>query len=286
MANRSSLEEALRRDRWITLAALALVILAAWGWVLSGAGMGMSGPEMSSLDMALGAAPAKPMAMERATGMEMAMATPAQWDAAYAVLMFFMWWVMMLAMMLPSATPAILLFAALKRRTETEEFPALPAIAAFTAGYAAAWAGFSLIAVALQWTFERVGILSPMMLNATSLGLAGGVLLAAGLYQLTPLKQACLRHCRSPVQFLSAHWRKSVGGAFGMGARHGMYCLGCCWALMALLFFGGVMNLWWVAGLAALVAVEKLVPRGVWFGYGLGAGLTLWGLWFLWRALA
>jgi predicted metal-binding membrane protein len=284
MANRSPLEAALRRDRWVTLAALAVVIAASWGWVLSGAGMGMSAQEMSSIDMALGPKSAAPMTMGGATGMEMA--TPARWDAAYAVLMFFMWWVMMLAMMLPSASPTILLFAAIKRRVESPDSPALPSIAAFTAGYGAAWAGFSLLAIGLQWAFEWAGLLSPMMLNATSLSLAGGVLVAAGLYQLTPLKQACLRHCRSPAHFLSQHWRKTVGGAFGMGVRHGVYCLGCCWALMALLFFGGVMNLWWVAGLAVLVAVEKLVPRGVWFGYTLGAGLTLWGLWFLWQAFA
>jgi len=296
MPDQSILEASLRRDRRITLIALALVVLAAWAWVLSGAGMGMGALEMTSADMALGPAPATSMGaaptdampMDGADmgGMDAGMAVPAAWTAGYAILMFFMWWVMMLAMMLPSAAPTILLFAALKRRSETAEFPALPAIAAFASGYGAAWAGFSALAVALQWGFEATGVLSPMMLNATSLTLAGGVLLAAGVYQLTPLKQACLRQCRAPAHFLSQHWRKTVSGAFGMGARHGAYCLGCCWALMALLFFGGIMNLWWVAGLAILVAVEKLAPRGVWVGYALGVGLTLWGASFLWRAFA
>ncbi len=281
MTRHSPFEAALRRERLITLGALALVVIASWIWILSGAGMGMSAIEMSSARMALGLE-----ASARMSGMEMSMATPADWNAGYAVLMFAMWWVMMLAMMLPSAAPTILLFAAIKRRGETTEFSALSAIVSFTAGYGAVWAAFSALAVILQWMLEDAGLLAPMMMSASSMTLAGVVLVAAGLYQLTPLKQACLRHCRSPAHFISQHWRKTAGGAFSMGARHGVYCLGCCWALMALLFFGGVMNLWWIAGLAAIVAVEKLTPRGVWFGYVLGTGLAFWGASFLWRALA
>ncbi len=293
MQHPSPLETALKRDRWITLAALALVIVASWFWVLKGAGMEMSAIEMSSIEMALGPKAGGPAAMSGMGDMEMSgmggmsasMAAPALWTGEYALLMFAMWWVMMLAMMLPSASPTILLFAAIKRRRASVTDSSLPAISAFTIGYGVIWAVFSLLAVTLQWGFERAGVLSPMMMNATSLTMAGALLLAAGLYQFTPLKQACLRHCRSPAHFLSQHWRKTVGGAFAVGARHGAYCLGCCWALMALLFFGGVMNLWWVAGLAALVAVEKLIPRGAWVGRLLGVLLMLWGAWFIWRAL-
>lgn len=286
MSDHSPLEMALKRDRWIAFAALALVILASWVWLLLGAGMEMSAVEMSSMEMALGPTTDSAVAMPDMGGMTAMMAAPAPWSRGYALLMFVMWWVMMLAMMLPSASPTILLFAAIKRRANAQSTSTLPAIAAFTAGYGVIWAVFSILAVALQWSFERAGVLSPMMMNATSLTLAGGVLIAAGLYQLTPLKQACLRHCRSPAHFISEHWRKTVGGAFGMGVRHGLYCLGCCWALMALLFFGGVMNLWWVVGLAILVAVEKLSPPGAGVGRLLGVVLLLWGAWFLWRAFA
>jgi predicted metal-binding membrane protein len=123
-----------------------------------------------------------------------------------------------------------------------------------------------------------------MMMNTTSALLAAVILIAAGLYQLTPLKQACLRHCRSPIQFLSQHWRKGKGGAFVMGLHHGAFCLGCCWGLMVLLFFGGVMNLYWIVGLAVVVLIEKLSPFGRIFGYVTGTLLILWGVSFLYQA--
>ena len=137
----------------------------------------------------------------------------------------------------------------------------------------------------LQWAFERTGILSAMMMNTTSILLAGSILLAAGIWQLTPLKQACLKHCRSPLHFLSHKWRKGRWGAFRMGAEHGAFCLGCCWGLMALLFFGGVMNLYWITGLAIIVELEKLVPAGPWLAKAIGVVFMLWGVMFFYEAV-
>jgi predicted metal-binding membrane protein len=172
--------------------------------------------------------------------------------------MFLMWWLMMIAMMLPSAAPVALLHAGLTRqglaRTEPDA-PAhrlLAATSAFIAGYLVMWGAFSLVAAIAQWALERAGLLSAMMMSTSGL-LGAGLLLAAGVWQLTPLKAACLRHCRSPLSFLSGNWRPGIGGAFRMGAVHGTYCLGCCWFLMALMFYAGVMNLIWTIGLALFV---------------------------------
>ena len=137
-----------------------------------------------------------------------------------------------------------------------------------------------MVATGLQWGLERLALLSPMM-QATSLYLGAALLIGAGLYQLTPLKYACLRHCRSPFDFIANHWRQGTGGAFRMGLEHGLFCLGCCWVLMALLFYGGVMNLWWIAGLAIYVLLEKLAPAGPRLGRYTGALLILWGVWVL-----
>ncbi len=139
------------------------------------------------------------------------------------------------------------------------------------------WAAFSLVAVALQFGLDQAALLSPMM-NTTSRALAGAVLIGAGLYQWTPLKQACLRRCSSPLQFLMTEWREGRRGAFVMGLRHGGYCLGCCWVLMLLLFVGGIMNIAWIAGIAVFVLVEKLAPAGHWIGRGAGVALILWGV--------
>jgi predicted metal-binding membrane protein len=156
----------------------------------------------------------------------------------------------------------------------------------FAGGYVAVWGLFSVIAAALQSGFEAAGILSPMMMNSTSLLFAAAILVAAGLYQLTPAKQACLRHCRGPIQFLMGHWQPGRWGAFRMGTEHGAYCLGCCWALMMLLFFGGVMNLYWIAGLAVIVLLEKTVAGGNTLGKVTGGLLMLWGATFLYQAMA
>jgi predicted metal-binding membrane protein len=154
------------------------------------------------------------------------------------------------------------------------------ATTAFVAGYLAMWGAFSLAAVVAQWALERSELLSPTM-TSTSRLLGAGLLLAAGVWQLTPLKTVCLRHCRSPIGFLSTHWRPGVGGAFTMGVRHGVFCLGCCWFLMALLFYAGVMNLIWIIGLALFVLAEKLMPAGVAFDRATGLVLAAWGVWLV-----
>lgn len=263
------LEAALRRDRLIVVVSLAVVIAAAWIYVLAGAGMGMSALEMTR------------MSQVDATDSGMSMPSSTAWSAGYATLMFFMWWVMMVAMMLPSAAPAILLFATVNRRQQ-ESGHAVVATSTFALGYLAAWAGFSVAATGLQWGLVQAGVLSPALAGTSSL-LNGGLLLAAGLYQLTPLKQACLRHCRSPLAFLGAHWRPGAGGAVRMGVEHGVYCVGCCWFLMGLLFVGGVMNLYWIIGIALFVLFEKTVPLGHRAGKVAGAALLIAGGWTLLR---
>jgi len=195
-------------------------------------------------------------------------------------LLLAMWCVMMAGMMLPSAAPMILTFAAINQRRRQRGQPYVPT-ALFTAGYLAAWGGFSVAATLAQWALEGLALLAPMAMKTTSPLLAGSLLIAAGLYQLTPLKQVCLTHCRSPFDFLVNHWRDGAAGAWRMGWSHGLYCLGCCWILMALLFVVGAMDLLWVAGFAALVLVEKLVPIGLWIARASGVGLVTWGVWVL-----
>jgi predicted metal-binding membrane protein len=260
-ADDTILEAALRRDRQVVVAALIAVIATAWLWILLGAGTGMS-----EMDMILGPS---------AGGMAGMMA-PAVWTPRYGGIMFTMWWVMMAAMMLPSAAPILLLFARINRKEKSAGHPFIPT-AIFTAGYLVAWGGFSALATGLQWALERLGLLSPMMAT-TSYWLGGAILLAAGVWQLTPIKGICLRHCRSPMGFLVQSWRPGRGGAFRMGLEHGSFCLGCCWFLMGLLFFGGIMNLFWIIGLAAFVLLEKTVPMGSWIGRIVGVGAAAWGV--------
>ena len=262
------LERLVRRDRTIVLVSVSVIVLLAAWYTVSGQGM-----PMSALDMTR---------MARPIGEPMAMGPARPWSPAYAALIFLMWWIMMIAMMAPSAAPALLLFTALKRQSSVPDRAPLYGLA-FLAGYLASWAGFSLGAAALQWGLQPAGLISEKMMTVSSGFLSAAILIAAGLYQLTPAKAACLRHCRSPAHFLSDHRRPGLAGAFGMGAHHGAYCLGCCWALMALLFVGGIMNLWWIVGIALFVALEKLLPRGdrfAWFsglaliGFGLVVGLS------------
>jgi predicted metal-binding membrane protein len=182
------------------------------------------------------------------------------WSAGDAALTFAMWAVMMVGMMVPSAAPMSLLYAAVARKAASQGAALAPGFV-FAGGYVAAWTLFSAGATALQWQLERAALLSPMLASTSPL-FGAALLLAAGLYQWSPWKDACLEHCRAPAHFFAAHWRPSAAGAFRLGLAHGLYCLGCCALLMGLLFFGGVMNLLWVAGLTLFVLVEKLGPRG------------------------
>ncbi len=237
------LERALRRDRTLVAAGLISVIAGGWAYTLSGAGMNLAVPSGASL--------------------------------ATLSLTFAMWWVMMAAMMLPAAAPTILLFAAVNRKSGERGHPIVPA-AVFAAGYLAAWGGFSAVATLAQAVLEQSGLLTPMLSSAGAY-LGAALLIAAGAYQMTPLKHACLRHCRAPHDFIARRWRQGGGGALRMGLEHGAFCLGCCWVLMGLLFYGGVMSPLWIAGLALYVMVEKLAPAGHWLGRFSGLALIAWG---------
>jgi predicted metal-binding membrane protein len=246
----------LLRQRVVILAALALIIALAWLYLFA-----------AESDMRAAMA-----------GMDRAMAMPPKRPLELLVLLV-MWWVMMAGMMLPSAAPVILTFANVNRSRRSRGEPYVPTVL-FAAGYLLAWGGFSVAATVAQWALERATLLSPMDMAANSRLLGGLPFIAAGLYQFTPVKLACLRSCRSPLDFVLNHWRDGPDGALRMGAAHGLYCLGCCWILMLLLFVGGVMNLLWVAVLAATVLIEKLVP-GPWFSRIVGALLAAGGFWLL-----
>jgi len=210
------------------------------------------------------------MAMDAAAMPEMQM-----WSAPDIWMLFVMWSVMMVGMMLPSAAPVLIAAVGTYRHRSGRSLT--PEAAAFLSGYLIEWIGFSAIAALAQAGLHRGALLSPMMATSSTL-LGGVILIVAGVYQWSPLKRACLAHCRSPLAFFSAEWREGVRGALVMGVHHGKYCVGCCWALMAVLFVAGVMNLLWVAAIALLVLVEKLLPGGPAAGRWSGALLVVWGL--------
>src|SRR5712671_1846135 len=249
----SPLLELMLRQRVAIVAALAGLTALCWLYLF------VVAADMSAMvDMAM------PMPMEPKGAVDL-------------ILLLAMWWVMMIGMMLPGAAPMILTFATINRRRRARAQPYAPT-ALFAAGYLLAWGGFSVAATFAQWGLERLALLSPMDMTTTSARLGGLLFLAAGLYQLTPLKHACLAVCRSPFDFVVNHWRDGATGALRMGLAHGLYCLGCCWILMALLFVGGVMNLLWVAVLAAVVLVEKLFPLGFWMARISGLLLAAYGI--------
>jgi predicted metal-binding membrane protein len=240
-------ETLLRHENAVVLAALLVLTLLAWLALLAGAGTGMSPAAMSGWWLPT----------------ELPSAESWSWTPYYWLIAFFMWAVMMVAMMLPSASPLVLLYARVMRQAESQgrKVEAPVSISAFASGYLTLWILFSGLAVALQFGFERSGLMSAMMASR-SVALSGALLIAAGAYQLSPLKATCLRHCRGSATFLSAHWRPGVAGAWRMGLLYGAYCVGCCAVLMLLLFVGGVMNLVWIAGLTLFVALEKFAPFG------------------------
>jgi len=248
------IEATLRSDRRVVLASLVLVIALAWLYLWRDAEamarVGVMGMSMGGMSHALG--------------------------AGTIAMGFAMWSIMMAGMMLPSAAPTILLYGVLVRRNG-ERGTVLPAAWVFTSGYLAVWTGFSLVAALLQGALEAAALTTPMLASASN-SLSAALLIAAGIYQWLPLKEACLRRCRNPIEFLATRWRAGAGGAFRMGAEHGLYCIGCCWMLMLLLFVAGVMNLLWVALIAAFVFVEKLLPAHRFTSRFAGAALFLSGL--------
>ena len=263
---RGDVVEALfRRDTVIVAGALVVLLFLAWAALLAGAGTGMDPLAMSGW-LRPGGAPGQ----------------SASWSAGYWLVSFFMWAVMMVAMMLPSASPMVLLYARVARQAERkgQMETASTAVTLFVLGYLSLWLLFSAAAVALQWALEQSGAMTAMMLMRSPTA-AGALLIGAGLYQLTPLKEACLAHCRSPASFLAAHWRRGRLGAWQMGLEHGTYCIGCCAALMLLLFAGGIMNLLWIVVLAILVAAEKLLPFGERMRRPVGVLLLIGGAWLI-----
>jgi predicted metal-binding membrane protein len=265
----STLETVLRRDRLIVGAALGAIIALAWAYLLwLAADMSMGGMDMTGFRMI----PA---------GMGLMAPASAPWSAIEFAFVFAMWAIMMVGMMAPSAAPMILMYARVGRHAKAESKP-LAATGWFATGYVLAWVGFSLAATLVQWSIERAALLNVQM--ATSSGVLGGVvLIAAGIYQWTPLKDVCLAQCQTPFQFLMRHggFRGDVPGCLLLGLRHGAYCVGCCWVLMALLFVGGVMNVLWIALLALLVLLEKLTPYGRWVARVAGVACVAAGAWML-----
>jgi predicted metal-binding membrane protein len=250
-------ERLLRRERTIIIVALATLVLLAWFYVLSGAGL-----DMNPFDMTMWRIPALSV-VDIPTESDPAPA----WSLWTWTLVILMWWIMMIAMMTPSAAPMVLLFARVLRQRPGGDFApnSAASVPLFALGYLAVWLVFSIVASLMQWALIYSGFVSEMMMWSTNSRLSGGVLIAAGVYQLTPFKAACLGRCRNPVQFLAAKWQKGAMGAFRMGIEHGAFCLGCCLFLMLLLFVGGVMNIVWIAGLTGYVALEKLAKWGTQF---------------------
>ena len=266
MVETSLTERILRRERALLAACLILLFALASLYTVFGVGM-----RMTALDMT---------AMSGMRDMPNPDVQPGVWSASYALLVFLMWWVMMIAMMLPSVAPTVLLQAALVRHTAHAAQAPLISIM-FLCGYLAIWAAFSAMATGAQWILEAKGAVSATMMTLIETVPGGLILIAAGAFQFTPLKTACLEHCRAPAKFLSERRRSGAGGAFLMGVEHGVFCLGCCWFLMALLFVGGIMNLYWIVGLAVFVAIEKLTPWGTMLSRVAGVGLILWGGWII-----
>lgn len=274
MSDGPGLERLFKRDRAITLAGLAALCALAWFYVVTGAGLGMNAWDMTRLALF-----PHQQAADMAS-MDMGSMPPPTWGPANWALMIAMWWIMMIAMMSPSAAPTILLYARVHRHAleQGQDGGKLAPTGAFVAGYLLIWLGFSIGAALLHWLLERSGTVSAMEMGSQSRWLSAAILIAAGLYQMSPLKHACLAHCRAPASFLSRHWRPHASGAMRLGAMHGAFCVGCCWMLMALLFVGGVINLVWIAAIAFLVLIEKLLSPGLWIGRAAGAALILWGI--------
>jgi len=236
-------EALFRRERLILVGCLAAMVLLSWAYLIDMA-IDMSG--MSMADM-------PGMAMAGMTQLE-------PWTLRDVTLLFVMWAVMMVAMMVPSAAPMALAFLKVNQGRRRTSRPVVGTWV-FVLGYIAMWSAYSLVAAVAQWGLHEAAVISPAMV-VTSPYVGGAILIVAGIFQWTPLKYTCLEGCRSPLSFLMSEWREGARGAFVMGLRHGSYCVGCCWALMALLFVSGVMNLVWVAIISAFVMAEKLLPRG------------------------
>jgi predicted metal-binding membrane protein len=249
--------ELLLRDRFVIWLGLTAVTALSWFYVYR-----QMGPMEEMADIAMPAA-------------------YASWTASDFALNLAVWWAMMPGMMLPSAAPMILTFATINHHKRQRGQPFVPAMV-FTSGYLIAWGLFGLFATLVDWGLEQAALISSITGRLSPI-LSAIVVTASGIYQLTPLKYVCLTHCRSPFDFVLNHWREGTAGALRMGVEHGLYCLGCCWFLMALLFAAGIMNVLWMAAITIFVFVEKLFPAGQWIARTSGVAMLGFGIYlFCW----
>jgi len=269
MSSATFTETVLRRDRSVVLVGLGLIVLLSWVY------LGYLAWNMTPMvDMG---------AVSMEMGKEMAMPAIQPWGTVDYVLIFIMWSVMMFAMMTPSAAPMVLTYTKFNRQRQDQLQP-VPGTAVFFLGYLLVWTAFSVVATLAQGGLRAATLLSPMM-ETTSPVLGGIILIAAGVFQFTPLKYACLSHCRTPLGYFMTEWREGKLGALVMGVHHGAFCVGCCWLIMALLFVAGVMNLVWIAIIAVYVLAEKLLPDSHKVSWGIGALMTSWGIWMITNVL-
>jgi predicted metal-binding membrane protein len=267
----SALEAILRRDRAIIITALGVLVALSWSelvWLAND--MAMDGMDMAGSRMI-------------PSGQALMMPASSPWQPIEFAYVFAMWVVMMIGMMTPSAAPIMLIYARVGR--QVAESRPFASTAWFVVGYLLAWIAFSLAATLAQWGLERAALLTPMMASSSKI-VGGTLLIFAGLYQWTPLKDVCLRQCQAPLGFILSHggFQGAATNSLVLGFRHGIYCLGCCWALMVLLFALGVMNLFWIAGLAILVLLEKVLPSGRVIARIAGIAIFAGGVWLLFQS--
>jgi predicted metal-binding membrane protein len=253
-----SLEFILKKDRYILIAGLFIICLLSWSYII------YIYRQMYPMNM---------------NALFFAMPMSPRWTPTDFSLIFLMWFVMMICMMTPSVSPLILIFSMVNRQKKQRQAPFVPAGYLLT-GYFVMWALFSLVATMLQWFLQKINLLNPEMIVTNEV--AGGIILiVAGLFQFTHVKIRCLSFCSTPIDFINRHWNEGKKGAFAMGMKNGLYCLGCCWVLMILLFVTGIMNVLWIALIAIFVLIEKLVPRIKWISYTAGAALIIYGVYIL-----
>ena len=273
MLEKPKLSIVLEKDNLIVYLSIFLIVIITGLYTIFGIGMPMSAIEMTKMSGIFSMYSSMEMNMNMGSNN---MNMNNRWSISMAISMFLMWWLMMIAMMTPSAAPTLLLFHNLKK-IGSEGKKALSYTYLFLFGYLIIWAIFSLIACIIHKFFDTSSITDAAMMQLKSVQFSGILLITAGVYQFTPLKNACLEKCRTPIDFLSSNNRKGAKGSFIMGAHHGLFCLGCCWALMALLFVGGVMNLFWITGLALYVLIEKIIIKAGWLDKIMGLILIFFG---------
>ena len=282
MLEKPKLSTVLEKDNLIVYLSIFLIVIITGLYTIFGIGMPMSAIEMTKMSGIFSISSSMEMNMNMGSNnMDMNMGSnnmdmKNRWSISMAMSMFLMWWLMMIAMMTPSAAPTLLLFHNLKKIV-SEGKKALSYTYLFLFGYLIIWAIFSLIACIIHKFFDTSSITDVAMMQLKSVQFSGILLITAGVYQFTPLKNACLERCRTPIDFLSSSNRKGAKGSFIMGAHHGLFCLGCCLSLMALLFVGGVMNLFWISGLALYVLIEKIIIKARWLDKIMGLILIFFG---------